>query len=90
MMALLLEFSPNLRFSSPLVHCSRLPIHLAAWEGHADVLEVLLDYDKELANLQDSDGNTALHLTVMNPTFGSPDCIINLVSVGMFYKILFF
>ena len=54
-----------------LVTCSddgreKSPLHVAAEQGHMDTVTVLLQQLKAHVNLQDSEGETALHSTVIN------------------------
>lgn len=45
----------------------KAPIHLAAENGHVETVLALVDQFSAEVNLRDSDGNTPLHCTVLNP-----------------------
>jgi len=49
----------NLRSTDDLV-----PLHIAAHEGHAAVVEVLVGYGADLNAADEEKGNTALHLII--------------------------
>ncbi|XVE51894.1 hypothetical protein DITRI_Ditri02bG0077500 [Diplodiscus trichospermus] len=59
----LLHRCPNLSNEFDALH--RLPIHLAAIQGHAQLVGQLLDISKDSNSVRDQDGKTPLHLAAM-------------------------
>lgn len=53
--------------------------HLAAANGHADILKIILSKNRSLANHPNSSGNTPLHWATLT---GSYDCVKLLVEAG--------
>ncbi|KAK2144436.1 hypothetical protein LSH36_757g00001 [Paralvinella palmiformis] len=57
----------NVKIPCYLDRREKAQIHLAAENGHAECLSVLLEEFDADVNLKDSDGNTALHSVVLHP-----------------------
>ena len=59
-------------------HAGRTPLHEACQGGHIQVMQLLMDYSREL-DVPDRDGQTAAHLAAYN---GEVKCLQSLADRG--------
>ena len=67
-------------------HAGRTPLHEACQGGHLQVMQLLMDYSREL-DVQDRDGQTAAHLAAYN---GEVKCLQSLADRGKLLLLLFY
>jgi len=82
--------SPH-RITIPVNHCNinfdfasftdRTPMHLAAENGHANIIELLVDKFKASIYERTKDGSTLMHIASLN---GHADCAMMLFKKGVY------
>lgn len=70
-----------LRYFFPYCCSDRTPMHLAAENGHANIIELLVDKFKASIYERTKDGSTLMHIASLN---GHADCAMMLFKKGVY------